>query len=251
VAVAAVLAGGRGRFLGNVGGDHLADSLLAGLTSAGVEAVVTRSGRTGTVIAVIDADGERSLLTDRGSAGELAELPAGALDGLGVLHVPAYAFGVEPLGGTARRALTEAHRAGILTSVDASAVPVIEQMGPEGFRRMLMETTPDVLLCNEDEARALGVEEPPLGVGLTIVKRGPQPALILVGDGPVEEVPAREVTGVVDTTGAGDAFAAGALVALGSGRSPRQAVELGHLLGAAAVSVAGALAGTESVPGVT
>ncbi len=246
VAVAAVLAGGRGRFVGNVGDDDLAASLLGRLTSAGVQPVVTHRGRTGTVVAVIDAEGERSLLTDRGSAGELGTLPPGALEGLSALHVPAYAFAVEPLAATALGALVSARDAGIMTSVDTSAVPVIEGMGPGGFRAMLREVTPDLLMCNEDEARSLRVEGPLAGVGLTIVKRGPAAAILLREGHPVEEIPARAVARVVDTTGAGDAFAAGVLVGLCSGRSPREAVELGHRMGAAAVSVAGALQGTET-----
>jgi len=249
VAVAAVLAGGRGRFLGNVGGDDLADSLLARLGSVGVEPVVSRVGRAGTVIAVIDAEGERSLLTDRGSSGDLAEIPPGALDGLAALHVPAYAFAVEPLGATAASALAVAREVGILTSVDTSAVPVIEGMGPGGFRRMLVGLTPDVVLCNEDEARALGVDGPLAGVGLTIVKRGARPALLLREGFAVEEVPARAVAEVADTTGAGDAFAAGVLVGLCSGLGPRESVEAGHVMGAAAVAVTGALQGTEYIAG--
>ena len=78
VAAAAVAAGGRARFVGNVGSDDAGDELLAGLAAVGVETSCTRNGTSGTVVAVVDPGGERSLLTDRGASGDLAAVPSGA-----------------------------------------------------------------------------------------------------------------------------------------------------------------------------
>jgi len=61
-----------------------------------------------------------------------------------------------------------------------------------------------------------------------VIKRGPSPALIHCPDGTVVEVDAIAVPGVNDTTGAGDAFAAGFLTAPGCAGDPRTACESGH-----------------------
>ena len=148
VAVAAVVAGGRGRFIGSVGADRLGNWLLDQLTESGVELAVERSTRTGTVVALIDANGERSLLTDRGSSTDLGAVAASSLSGLDALHVPAYAFTGQPLAGAAKTALIEAKQRGIVTSVDVSAVPVVEALGSAGFRKLISEVEPTVLFCN-------------------------------------------------------------------------------------------------------
>lgn len=241
VAAAAIVAGGRARFVGNVGGDAAGDDLIAGLRASGVDTSCTRAGTSGTVVAVVDPDGERSLLTDRGASGELAAAPSGAMIGCDVLHVPLYALGAEPLATTVAVMLAEAHGAGALTSVDASSVPVIEAVGPEALLSWCRAARVDVLFCNEDEAEAIGHDllldhGPPV----VIEKRGGVPAMLII-DGKIEHVPAPPVAQVIDTTGAGDAFAAGVLVARVAGADWSQAVLAGHELAADAISRLGAL----------
>ena len=241
VAAAAVAAGGRARFVGNVGSDDAGDELLAGLAAVGVETSCTRNGTSGTVVAVVDPGGERSLLTDRGASGDLAAVPSGAMVGCDVVHVPLYALGAEPLATTVASMLLDAHAAGALTSVDASSVPVVESVGPEALLGWCRDARVDVLFCNEDEAEAIGHDllldhGPPV----VIEKRGAAPAMLIV-DGEVGHVAAEIVDDVVDTTGAGDAFAAGVLVARAASADWPEAVAAGHRLAAQAVTRLGAL----------
>ena len=243
VAVAAVVAGGRACFLGTVGADRLGDELLHQLTKSGVEARVERSGHTGTVVALIDHEGERSLLTDRGSAERLSAVPEKWLDDLAVLHVPAYSFTSEPLASAAEAALQAARGGGASTSIDASAVPVIESLGPAGFLSLIERTKPSVLFCNRDEADALAVSGALCGATLTVVKDGQKDAVIYEAGADPIYVPALRVPTVVDTTGAGDAFAGGFLVGLALGHRPADCVSLGHDLAALSIAKAGSLQG--------
>jgi len=245
-AAAVVVAGGRGRFIGNVGSDWAGDSLLSQLTSVGVDLAVNRSGRVGTVVAVIDERGERTLLTDRAASSALVTMPNGWDDNLGALHVPAYALVAEPLAGVAKTALCETASRSILTSVDVSALPVIEQYTSTKLLSDIDSWGVDVVFANQDEAVALGVidsKSSPIGSTI-IVKQGRDPAMILTPDGRAE-VEADAVALVQDTVGAGDAFAAGVLVSRLDGADWIDAVRVGHRLGALAVVCNGALTGAE------
>lgn len=241
VVAAATLAGGLGRFVGNVGDDDLGDELIAALHAAGVETAVSRSGRTGTVVSVVDPSGERSLLTDRGASGALAGLPSGALNRVDALHVPLYALGAEPLATVVGSALSQARRAGALTSVDASSVPLIELVGAEALLAWCNHLGVEVLFCNADEAVALEHERLiDSGPPVVIEKRGSRPAMVVL-DGEVHHVDAVAGIDAVDTTGAGDAFAAGVLVARAQGASWLDAVGAGHRLASRAITQLGAL----------
>jgi len=246
VATAAVVGGAKGRFIGNIGSDGVGDRLIDLLRQAGVDVAANRGGRTGTVIALIDEQGERSLLTDRGSSGDLDRLPERALDALAALHVPAYAFTDEPLASVAEVALLDVRTRGQSTSVDASAVPVVEHIGIDAFRALIDRVRPTVLFCNEDEAAALGVTRCLDGAFLTVVKNGPEPAVVHASNGFTVEVPARRLDSVVDTTGAGDAFAAAFMIGMTRGVSPEECAILGHDLAARSLQSTGALQGDES-----
>ena len=103
-----------------------------------------------------------------------------------------------------------AHWRSIAVSIDLSSVSVIESLGVSEVHRLLGELLPDVVFANADEARAMGIESA-IGNALTIVKRGADTAMLFRGHAVPVEVPATAVDRVDDTTGAGDAFAAGVL----------------------------------------
>lgn len=229
------------RYLGCLGPDATGDGLVAGLQQSGVDVRVQRRGRTGTILVLVDPDGERSMVPDRGAALLLETVDDAWLDGLALLHAPAYGFCGEPISTTVLDALRRARERGIATSIDASSVGALRGYGRERIRALLSDLAPDHLLANADEAAFLGVEEPGFLPHTTVVvKHGAQPTVALVKDQRIE-VPVSPVSVVRDTTGAGDAFAAGYLSAVVDGADVRQACEVGNQLAAAALGSAGAL----------
>ena len=212
VAVAAVAAGSAARFLGQVGDDPIGQMLVDDLSDAGVDvSCVRRRGRTGTIVVLVDRAGERSMLSDRGAAVELVAPDAAWLDGVGVLHLPLYGLDAEPLASTVMTVVRWAHERGLVVSVDVSSVELIQRLGRKHVFDLLGELRPHVVLANGDEAEALGIGGEVAGA-VTVVKQGPDPVIVYRrGDRCEYEVP--PLGAVTDTTGAGDAFAAGFLVA--------------------------------------
>lgn len=234
VAVAAVVAGGRSRFVGQVGDDPLGTMLAAEMEAAGVEVKLARGGTTGSIVVIVDQTGERTMLPDRAAAMELSTLPEGALDGATWLHVPAYSLIVEPLGATTRHAIDQAKASGIPFSVDASSTGPLTTFGVGPFLAMMQTINPDVFFCNADEGALLGIthDSPLPGAKLSVIKAGSQPVTLVNDDGNATTVPVPRVAGVADTTGAGDTFAAGFLTATLGGALPAQAAEAANRLAA-------------------
>jgi sugar/nucleoside kinase (ribokinase family) len=192
------------RFIGkrarDPAGRFLADELRRrGVDVAGPE---VEEG-TGTVVSIATADGKRTMLTDRGVAVTLqeSELDPAWLDGCERLHVPGYSLVTSPI----REAALAAARLAPRVSVDLSSTAAVEAVGVDAFRATLAGLAPDIVFANEDEAAFVGEIE----TETLVVKRGARGCVVRRG-GEEREYPAQAVT-VVDSTGAGDAFAAGFL----------------------------------------
>ena len=247
VAAVAARQGSPARFIGQVGDDNIGRSLVGELSSAGVDTSPVRfSGKTGTIVVLVDEFGDRTMFTDRRACLALVDPDPGWLDGIDTLHVPFYSLAEPPISETAETVIGWAHDRGIAVSIDVSSESVITSYGPPKVLELLRRLAPQVIFANEVEARALDVTSSLVGA-TTIVKRGSRPALLHVAGSVAVEIPAGPVGSVTDTTGAGDAFAAGFLTyapatghaaTSGSGRreDPVAACRAGHDAAAALIA---------------
>ena len=239
VAAVAARISGRSRFLGQVGDDGRGAALLSELGTEGADVSMARvSGRTGAIVVLVDDRGERSFLTDPGSARDLDAPRPEWLYGVDVLHVPLYSLVGGAIATTSRTLIGWAHERGIAVSIDLSSVAVIEAIGVGEVRRLLDDLAPDVVFANADEARSMGVEES-IGSAMTIVKAGADPVRVFREDAAPIEIPSQVVASVGDTTGAGDAFAAGVLTHPAWRTDPETACVAGHAAASAILSTRG------------
>ncbi len=242
VAMFASLTGTPSRFIGQVGHDRLGTHLCEVLRDSGVEVQVISDGRTGSIVVLVQPNGQRSFLTDRGVASHLAHFDAALMNDVHILHVPTYSLTDEPLASTSAQYIASARSNGSLISVDASSASVLTKYGIQRFQALMQTLQPDVFLCNEDEAATLGLHanNPMIGAQVTVIKQGPLPVIVVHQDGTSQMHPVPAVDNIVDTTGAGDAFAAGFLPAYASARNIAAAVTQGHALASRVLQCPGA-----------
>lgn len=230
VAVVAASLDGRSRFIGQLGDDSVGDKLIAELADAGVDFAGIRAGQTGSIVVIVDPDGERTMLTDRGSSQQLRGANPAWLEGLTYLHVPFYSLAQEPLATTAQDLINLAKANGLAVSIDASSVSVLKGFGIDNAVTLLRQLLPTVLFCNQEEAEILQVEGDPsvFGADMVVVKRGSDPACVYLPGGEEVSVPVPDCPPITNTTGAGDAFTAGFLCHLVTDPSPARATLSGH-----------------------
>lgn len=242
VAAAIARAGGAARFVGQVGDDGVAERLVERLTRTGVDVVVRRAGRTGTLIVVVSSDGERSFFTDRGAAVDLAGAEASWLEGATAVHLPAYGWVDGAIAVTTAEVVELARARGIPVSVDTSSTTVIGALGTTAVRDRLASTQADTVFANRDEAALLGLgpRRPAPGATWTVVRDGGRCTHLVAADGSTTTIAVPPVERVVDTTGAGDAFAAGWLLGRLRGAEPTVCIEHAHALAAGALTHPGA-----------
>jgi ribokinase len=192
--------------------DDAAGTLARTLLEArGIELVgPVVSGSTGVVVSLVARDGERTMATDRGVSPELREdeLDPRWLDDCSWLHLSGYALLAEPIAEAALAAGRLARARGARIAVDLSSWSAIRAYGAERFRANLDAIAPDVLFANEPEWEMVGGAY--ALAETAIVKRGSRGVEVRTAEGMVEHPPSDGE--VVDTTGAGDALAAGFLV---------------------------------------
>jgi sugar/nucleoside kinase (ribokinase family) len=205
VAAWAAELGAEARFVGKRGSDGAAELTARELAGRGVEVLgPVEEGRSGVVISLVSPDGSRTMLSDRGVSPFLRaeELEVRWFTGCDWLHLSGYSLLRQPIEEAAAKATGAVQAQGGRVSVDLATASGIAEYGPERLLGRLELLRPDVVFANEGELAAIGGGVP----GTLVLKRGADG--FSVGG---EEHQAVEVD-VVDTTGAGDALAAGYLV---------------------------------------
>jgi sugar/nucleoside kinase (ribokinase family) len=231
-------------FIGRVGAtDHATQSEL--LRGAGVRPLLAADPDlpTGRLVTLLDPDGERSFLTDRGANDGLcaADLLPQWLDGARLLHVSGYSlFTPGPRAAVLEYASLAARR-GIAWSVDAGSSGFLAEVGPAAF--LAWTDAASLFVANAAEAETLTGETAPaaqlagLGAGrrTVVIKRGAAGA-VAAGPGQPKCEAASPCVVAVDTTGAGDAFLAGFLLARLVGDGMRASLAAGVAQGARAAT---------------
>jgi len=244
--------GGRAGFVGQVASDQLGEIFIHDIRALGVEFVTPpRSGGapTGRCLILVTPDAQRTMNTFRGAAHELS---AEALDpeqikGAAILYLEAYLWRSAGPRAAMEQAMAIAHEAGRKVAFTLSDIACIKPHRPE-MMAMLEAGAIDLLFANENEICELaGVADRGAAIAAVqdkvarlVVTCGSDGALAIERGRRVSVPIARLGTGVVDTTGAGDLFAAGFLVGQAQGRSLEDSLRIGSIAAAEVISHFGA-----------
>ena len=236
--------GVRTGYVGKVGRDTTGDFFEQALVNLGIEPHILRGNeRSGRCVSLVSADGERTMCTFLGAALEMRgdELNESLFDGYDCLYIEGYLVQDHELIG---RAVRLAKACGLTVALDLASFNIVDEN--LGFLNELTDGYVDVLFANEQEAFSFTGERNPLEAldkisrkcPLAVVKVGTQGAYIK-HRGKVDHVGIMAEAKRVDTTGAGDFYAAGFLVGLTRGLSMVQCGTIGAIAAGRVIEVTG------------
>ena len=239
--------GAEATIVGHVGDDAAGAALTSEFDSLGVlhNNLMVDKGSSGVVVVLVDPTGERTMFPDNGanSGLHIGDLPA--LDGFDAIYLSGYS----PLDPLSRPGVME-----MITKIRAANIPLfLDPASVGGMMEVPMDEVKswlsmvDGILLNEEEAMYLtgkhdpidALEELLLETPIVVIKRGSHGAIGKVRGSIVVEVAAQS-TEVVDTTGAGDSFAAGFIAHFAQSKNMQLSLEAGAKVAARCVAIVGA-----------
>jgi len=242
--------GGKTAYACKTGNDDYGKLYVEQMRKLGVTVEIpATSGQTGTCVVLITDDAQRTMLTHLGVSGELSEadIDESEIAKAQYVYVEGYLFTGDATQAAAIKAIEVAKRQGVKVALTVSDPFLIDLYRGDFWR--LIEGPVDLLFCNLEEARSLTGETDPIECAHAIHKHTDNVALTLGGEGSIimhagEAIPIEGMqVQAVDTTGAGDMYAAGVLYGITNGLSWHQAGHLGSHAAARVVSQLGARLG--------
>ena len=233
---------GKAAYCGKVSNDEMGEFFLADMRQLGIAIDVPQAtdGPTGTCAVLISEDAQRTMLTNLGVSATLTpdDVNEDDLRQAKYVYIEGYLFTGDTTKAAAYRAIELAKKHGVKVAFTASDPFLVNIIRDEIWQ--LIEGPVDLFFCNEEEARSLTGKQDAIDCAHEIHRHAENVALTLGGNGslimhggdayPIEGVEAA----AVDTTGAGDMYAAGILYGITNGMSWQQA---GHLASNAAARI--------------
>jgi sugar/nucleoside kinase (ribokinase family) len=242
--------GGTGGFVGRVRDDQLGTVFAHDIRSVGVEFPVARATEgapTGRSLIIVTSDAERTMNTLLGAASELSpdDVDESFVARGQVTYLEGYLFDRELAGEAFKKASAAAHAADRKVALTLSDSFCVERF-LDAFRDLVANDV-DILFGNEDELRLLyetddgeaALAEAEAVCDLVVMTRGADGSMVSQR-GTRIHVEAEPVPRVVDTTGAGDLYAAGFLYGMTHGHDLATSARLGSVAAAEVISHVGA-----------
>lgn len=238
--------GGRAAYLGKVAKDQLGDVFAHDMRAIGAHfdtAPLVGGPATARSLINVTPDGERTMCTFLGASVEFTadDIDPAIIEAAKIVYLEGYLFDAEPARRAFAKAAGLARGAGRMLGITLSDSFVVERH--RGALLGFMESQVDLVFANESEITALfetddfdaAVNQIRRQVKLAAVTCGSKGSVIVRGDETVT-IPAYPVDKVVDTTGAGDQYAAGFMFGLSQGRSLEVCGRLGSMAAAEVIS---------------
>lgn len=237
--------GGQGAYAGKTGRDEIGEFFLSDMRERGVRIEVPPTdGQSGTCVVLITDDAQRTMLTNLGVSATLGpdDINEADIQQAKYVYIEGYLWTNELTRAAALKAIELAKKNQVKVAFTVSD-PFLIGLFRDRFWQLIEEDV-DLLFCNEEEARALTGKQDSIECARIIHQHSENVALTLGKNGSLlmhegEVIPVEGVPVVaIDSTGAGDMYAAGVLYGITNGLSWRQA---GHLASHAAARIVGQL----------